>query len=82
MQTWVIAAAIATIVITGALTYALWRMNAPAMERARKDAERDGGGGVEGAFVPATGSHHSDRHDGHDDGGGSSDGGGDGGGGE
>lgn len=80
MTNWVIGAALASIVITALLTYLLWRVNAPALERARQEAARnpaDGGGG-EGAIVPAS-SRTSDRSDSHDDAG--SDGGGDGGGG-
>ncbi len=75
MPGWIIAAAIASIAITGILTFVLWQLNAPMRERAKAGAV--GGDG----YVPAT---SGDRHsnDGTDDGGGSDGGGGDGGGGE
>ena len=43
MPSWIIAAAVGSIVITALLTFVLWRMNAPALERARQDAARTDG---------------------------------------
>lgn len=72
MPVWIIAAAIASIVITALLTFALWRMNAPALEQARKDAAQNGGG--DAGFVPAS-SRSGDQRDTSDDGGGDGGGG-------
>lgn len=68
MPGWIIAAAIGSIVITALLTFVLWRMNAPMLER-----HKNGDGGDGGGSVPAY-----DRHDASE----SSDGGSDGGGGD
>lgn len=76
MPGWIIAAAIASIAITGILTFVLWQLNAPLRERAKADA----GGGDDG-YVPVTSTGDRHSNDGTDDGGGSDGGGGDGGGG-
>ena len=59
----IIAAAVASIVVTALLTFVLWRMNAPMRER-----RQDGGGG-DGGF--ADGGSGRDGNDGTDGGGGS-----------
>ena len=68
MPGWVIAAAIASIAVTAILTFVLWRMNAPQLERQKKG---DDGGPI----IPVS---DGGKHDTDDSGG---DGGGDGGGG-
>lgn len=69
MPGWIIAAAVGSIVITALLTFALWRMNKPMLERHRNG---DGGG-----YAPSHDRHDtSDSFDGGSDGGGG-DGGGD-----
>lgn len=70
MPGWIIAAAIGTVVLTALLTFALWRMNKPMLDRHKNG---DGGAGGEGGYAPT-----HDRHDTSD----SSDGGSDGGGGD
>lgn len=76
MPGWIIAAALASIAVTGVLTFVLWRVNTPMLERNKKS---DGGGEV--GIAPQAGSSGS-RHDRADDGdsGGGDGGGGDGGG--
>ncbi|MBX3428624.1 MAG: hypothetical protein KF779_03465 [Hyphomonadaceae bacterium] len=70
MPGWIIAAAIGSIVLTALLTFVLWRLNKPMLERHRNG---DGGGG----YVPAHSNHDtSDSFDGGADGG-VGDGGGD-----
>jgi len=74
METWVIAAALASIAATGGLAFLLYRMNAGPEQRRRKGA---GDGGA--AYVGGDGGRgraESDRSDDSGDGGGG-DGGGD-----
>lgn len=77
MTNLVITAALVSIAITAVLTFVLWRMNQPMLERNKRDG--GDGGGSDGGAVPYS---HSDRHDADhgSDGGGSDGGGGDGGG--
>ncbi|MEQ1491834.1 MAG: hypothetical protein ABL932_14925 [Terricaulis sp.] len=73
MPGWIIAAAIGSIVITALLTFALWRMNKPMLDR-HKNGD---GGGDGGGYAPGHDRHDtSDSFDGGSDGGGG-DGGGD-----
>lgn len=78
MPGWIIAAAIASIAITGLLTFVLWRLNAPMRERAKDEAGGDGG--YVGAHDGGSGRHENQSNDGTDNSGG--DGGGDSGGGD
>jgi len=75
MGSWIIAAAVATIVITGGLTYLVYRVNAPPEQRRRK-ADGDGGSIYVGGDG-ARGRADADRSDDGVDGGGGGDGGGD-----
>jgi hypothetical protein len=65
MPGWIIAAAIGSIALTALLTFVLWRMNAPMLER-----HKNGDGGDGGGYAPG---HDGSRHDASD----ASDGGGD-----
>ena len=44
MPGWIIAAAIGSIVITALLTFVLWRMNAPTLERDKQSGGGEGSG--------------------------------------
>lgn len=76
MPGWIIAAAIASIVITGILTFVLWRLNAPMRERAKNDAGGGGDGGAVAANDGGSGRSQNDTSDGTGDGGGDGGGGG------
>ena len=46
MPTWIVLAALATILVTGALTWVFWRLNAPVpRQEERRGDDGDGGGG-------------------------------------
>ena len=74
MPGWIIAAAVGSIVLTALLTFVLWQLNKPMLQRHR---DGDGGAGGEGGYAPTHDRQDTpDSFDGGSDGGGG-DGGGD-----
>jgi hypothetical protein len=76
MPGWIIAAALGSIAITAILTFVLWRMNLPMLERNKREGDGSGGVIADGGSSGRRDADQDGTNDSGSDGGGG-DGGGD-----